>query len=83
MVTYLPAAQLVDVRQIDEGLVVQTLHQGSLDDLSAAMQAIDKFLYRYDLVAAGPRHEIYLSHTRRCLVEHQRTIIRVPVRAGP
>jgi hypothetical protein len=76
----LPDVGMLDVCVLKEGLCAQTLHLGSIDDVAAAVAEIDRFVADYDLVTAGSRHEIYLSHMRRCLPEHMRTIVRVPVR---
>src|SRR4051812_28458291 len=76
----LPAAQLVDVRILDEGLVAQTLHVGSLAEVAVSERVLGEFMREHDLVPAGPRHEIYLSHVRRCDPTHLRTLIRRPVR---
>jgi hypothetical protein len=76
----LPDARTLDVRVFDEGMVVQTLHLGCLDDVDTAMALLEEFAADHQLAVAGPRHEIYLSHVRRCVPQHMRTLIRVPVR---
>jgi hypothetical protein len=76
----LPDVGMVDVCVLHEGLCAQTLHVGSIDDVATAVAEIERFAADRDLVPAGPRHEIYLSHVRRCLPEHMRTVVRVPVR---
>lgn len=80
MAKNLPDAGMLDVRFLDEGIVAQTMHLGCLDNISAPVALLEEFADDHGLTIVGPRHEIYLSHVRRCVPEHMRTVIRVTMR---
>ena len=69
---------------IDEGLCVQILHQGPIDDEPATVALLDRFLlengYENDLSDTRWHHEIYLSDARKTPPEKWKTVIRHPIR---
>jgi hypothetical protein len=70
----------VELRELDEGSCVQTLHIGSYDDEAPVLARLhDEFLPANGLRPRGLHHEIYLSDPRRTAPERLRTILRQPV----
>lgn len=79
------APRLNDLRlgQLDEGLVVQTLHIGSYDDEGPVLAHLHAVVIpEHGLTMVGKHHEIYLSDPRRVSPDKLRTILRQPVRAN-
>lgn len=76
----LPVAA-VEVREIDEGRVLQIMHVGSYDDESPTLARLhDEVMPGAGLTWNGPHHEIYLGDPRRTAPERLKTILRQPVR---
>jgi hypothetical protein len=74
------AADALELRDLAEGLCVQTLHVGSYDDETAVLADLhDRFIPREALRMRGRHHEIYLNDPRRTAPERLRTILRQPV----
>ena len=71
-------------RQVDEGLCVQILHQGSYDDEPATIARMEQFMqengYQTDFADGRLHHEIYLSDPRKTAPEKLKTVIRLPIR---
>ncbi|MEE9300122.1 MAG: GyrI-like domain-containing protein [Alphaproteobacteria bacterium] len=66
---------------VEEGLAVQTLHQGGFDDGGRTAREMQAFIEREGYEPAGVHHEIYLNDPLRTRFERRRTILRQPVRA--
>lgn len=78
-----PALDLLRRAELDEGLVVQTLHIGPYDDEGPVLARMHhEFIPQQGLTMSGRHHEIYLGDPRRTAPERLRTILRQPVRAG-
>lgn len=78
-----PALDLLRRAELDEGLVVQTLHIGPYDDEGPVLARMHhEFIPQRGLTMSGRHHEIYLGDPRRTAPERLRTILRQPVRAG-
>lgn len=69
---------------IDEGLCVQIMHYGTMDDEPASVAIMDQFLeengYVNDFRADRLHHEIYMSDARKVPPEKWKTVIRHPVK---
>jgi hypothetical protein len=75
--------RLADLRfdDLDEGLVVQTLHVGPYDAEGPVLATMhDEVIPAQGLEMTGRHHEIYLGDPRRASPERLRTILRQPVR---
>jgi hypothetical protein len=70
----------VELRQLDEGLCVQTLYVGAFDDEGPTIAAMHESVAPGH-VLRGQHHEIYLSDIRRVAPDRLRTVIRQPVAA--
>lgn len=71
--------KLVQVLRLEEGLVVQMLHNGTTATVGHSMKHMREFAKKNALHFAGPQHEIYLSDATTDPALHK-TIIRRPVR---
>ncbi|UQN15621.1 GyrI-like domain-containing protein [Gulosibacter sp. ACHW.36C] len=70
----------VELRELDEGACVQTLHIGSYDDETPVLARLhDEFLPANGLRPRGLHHEVYLGDPRRTAPERLCTILRQPV----
>lgn len=70
----------VQLKMLDEGTVVQTLHIGSFDNETEILQKLHhEFIPANNLKLTGKHHEIYLSDFRKVAPEKLRTILRQPV----
>ena len=69
---------------IEEGLCVQIMHMGPVDDEPATIALMDAYLeqtgYAGDLNEHRLHHEIYLSDARKVAPEKWKTVIRHPIR---
>lgn len=75
-----PALDRLRIEELDEGLVVQTLHVGSYDDEAPILAEMhERVIPDSGLTMTGRHHEIYLSDARRTAPEKLRTILRQPV----
>ena len=79
-----PAAlDLVELRRLDEGTAIQTLHVGSFDDEGPVLEKLHhEVIPSRGFVMTQPHHEIYLSDFRRVAPDKLRTILRQPVAAA-
>jgi hypothetical protein len=69
---------------LEEGLCVQTLHQGSFDDEAATLRQLhEEFIPATGLAQRGRHHEIYLNDFTRTAPAKLRTILRQPVSLAP
>ena len=69
---------------LDEGLCVQSMHQGPFDDEPKTIALMQEFLtengYVTDLTDERRHHEIYLSDARRVAPDRWKTVIRLPIK---
>ncbi|MBQ2747045.1 MAG: GyrI-like domain-containing protein [Firmicutes bacterium] len=69
---------------IEEGLCVQTMHNGPFDDEPATVAIMDAFLedngYENDFSDTRFHHEIYMSDARKTAPEKMKTVIRHPIK---
>jgi len=75
--------RLADLRceELDEGLVVQTLHVGPYDAEGPVLATMhDEIIPAQGVEMTGRHHEIYLGDPRRAAPDRLRTILRQPVR---
>ena len=75
---------LAEFLTIDEGLCVQIMHYGAMDDEPASVAIMDRFLeengYVNDFHADRLHHEIYMSDARKVPPEKWKTVIRHPIK---
>ncbi|MFC6089943.1 GyrI-like domain-containing protein [Saccharothrix lopnurensis] len=70
----------LELRSLDEGTCVQTLHLGPYDDEADVLHRMHhRFIPEHGLRPTGRHHEVYLSDPRRVAPEKLRTILRQPV----
>ncbi|MEZ5974042.1 MAG: GyrI-like domain-containing protein [Planctomycetota bacterium] len=75
--------QGVELMEIDEGDVFQTLHIGPYADEGPTLAELhDRVMPEAGVTFGLPHHEIYLSDPRRTAPEKLKTILRQPVVAG-
>ncbi|WP_082833862.1 GyrI-like domain-containing protein [Rhodococcoides kroppenstedtii] len=74
-----PPPRTVDLRTVEEGTVVQTLHVGPYDDEGPVIAAMHDDAAARGRSLTGRHHEIYLNDARRTAPERLRTILRQPV----
>ncbi|HTK44790.1 MAG TPA: GyrI-like domain-containing protein [Patescibacteria group bacterium] len=73
------AVQHLEVRTIDEGIVVEAMHVGPYATEPATIAAMHGLAAQHGLVPHGAHHEIYLGDPRRSKPENLRTVLRQPV----
>lgn len=64
---------------LNEGKVVQMLHNGPFDREPESLQIMQEFMQAHNLKHAGDHHEIYLSDFTKVAPAKFRTILREPV----
>lgn len=69
----------VELRELDEGRVVQMLHTGPFETEPETQAVIQQYMAENRLKHNGHHHEIYLSDIRKLPPERWRTILRYPV----
>ena len=75
-----PALDRLTLRELDEGLAVQTLHVGPYDDEGPVLAEMhQRFVPSHGLRLTGRHHEVYLNDPRRTAPQRLRTILRQPV----
>ncbi|NOX73320.1 MAG: hypothetical protein GXP03_06780 [Alphaproteobacteria bacterium] len=75
-----PTLHAVRLEDIEEGLVVQTLHIGPYDDEGPVLRDMhQRFIPENGLKERGLHHEIYLGDPRKVAPEKLKTILRQPV----
>lgn len=69
---------------LEEGLCVQSLHQGPFDKEPETIEQMDRYIEEYgyenDFSDTRLHHEIYLSDARRTAPEKWKTLIRHPIK---
>ena len=80
---YLPFIK-AEFLTIEEGLCVQIMHHGPLDDEPATVEIMNQYLeengYINDFSDTRLHHEIYMSDARKVAPEKWKTVIRYPIR---
>ncbi|MCX5684725.1 MAG: GyrI-like domain-containing protein [Planctomycetota bacterium] len=76
----MPAAKLVRLERLDEGLSAQILHVGPYAEVRPTIDLMHAFIQEKGYEFAGKHHEIYLSDPRRTKPERLKTILRQPVK---
>jgi hypothetical protein len=77
----LPALPKARIKNLEEGLCVQTLHIGPyVEEGPILAQMHTNFLPSEGLTENGSHHEIYLSDPRRVAPEKIKTLLRQPVK---
>lgn len=75
-----PVLDMLRLKMLDEGQVVQILHIGSYDDEAPVLNELhSEFIPAHSLRMTGRHHEIYLSDPRRTASDKLKTILRQPV----
>lgn len=70
----------VELRRLEEGTAIQTLHIGSFADEGPVLEKLhEEVIPSLGFVMTEHHHEIYLSDFRRVAPEKLRTILRQPV----
>ena len=68
----------------NEGLCVQCIHIGPYDNELETVDKMHEYLkekgYLLDITDERYHHEIYLSDSRKCDVNKQKTVIRHPIK---
>ncbi len=74
----------VEFFSLEEGLCVQCMHLGPYDDEPATVRKMNEYIreqgYEEDFSDERLHHEIYLTDARKTIPEHQKTVIRHPIR---
>ena len=77
-----PDLEKLELKTLDEGKVVQTLHIGPYAQEGPLLAKLhDEFIPQNNLQMTGHHHEIYFNDFRKTAPEKLRTILRQPVRA--
>ncbi|MFF8905396.1 GyrI-like domain-containing protein [Streptomyces olivaceoviridis] len=74
------AVSALGARTLREGLCVQVLHEGPIENEPATVGALHRHLDAQGLVPAGRHHEIYLVPSHTAPPSRLRTVLRQPVR---
>lgn len=77
-----PLALLASVQfqEIEEGLCLQMLHEGSYDTEPKSFSRMESWVREHSLKRVGHHHrEIYLTDARKMSPEQYRTVLRFPV----
>lgn len=75
-----PLLEAIELKTIEEGLVVQVLHKGSFDEEYRSFEKISEFCEENHLIRVGKEHkEIYLSDFKKTAPDKLKTILRVAV----
>lgn len=72
-------AARVELRSIEEGHCVQTLHLGPYANEHETIEKLHAYMGAHHLRFAGPHHEVYLSDPLRAAPAKLKTILRQPV----
>jgi hypothetical protein len=75
-----PLVNQVQLKQMEEGLCVQVLHEGPFSEEPRTLKKLHGYIEQEGYAFNGRHHEIYLSDFRKTAPEKQRTILRHPVR---
>jgi hypothetical protein len=76
----LPAAPLLRLERLQEGLAAQIMHVGPYADEAPTIEGLHAWVAAQGYELRGRHHEIYLGDPRRTAPERLKTVIRHPVR---
>jgi hypothetical protein len=76
----LPAAPLLRLERLQEGLAVQIMHLGPYAEEAPTIQRLHEWVAAQGYELRGRHHEIYLGDPRRTEPERLKTVLRHPVR---
>ena len=76
----LPAAELLRLERLEEGLAAQIMHIGPYAQEAPTIALLHDFVAAQGYELRGRHHEIYLGDPRRTAPERLKTVIRHPVR---
>jgi len=75
----LPAAPLLRLERLEEGLAAQILHVGPYAEEAPTIERLHAFAAAEGYELRGRHHEIYLGDPRRTAPERLKTVLRHPV----
>ena len=76
----LPAAELLRLERLEEGLAAQIMHLGPYAEEAPTIERLHDFVAAQGYELRGRHHEIYLGDPRRTAPERLKTVLRHPVR---
>jgi hypothetical protein len=76
----LPAAELLRLERLEEGLAAQIMHIGPYAEETPTIERLHGFVAAQGYELRGRHHEIYLGDPRRTAPERLKTVVRHPVR---
>jgi hypothetical protein len=76
----LPAAELLRLQRLEEGLAAQIMHLGPYAEEAPTIARLHDFVAAQGYALRGRHHEIYLGDPRRTAPERLKTVLRHPVR---
>ena len=76
----LPAAPLLRLERLEEGLAAQIMHVGPYSEEEPTIERLHAFAAAEGYELRGRHHEIYLGDPRRTAPERLKTVLRHPVR---
>ena len=76
----LPAAGLIRLERLREGLAAQIMHVGPYADEAPTIERLHAFVSAQGYELHGRHHEIYLGDPRRTAPERLKTVLRRPIR---
>ena len=76
----LPAAALLRLERLEEGLAAQIMHIGPYAEEAPTIELLHGFVAAQGYELRGRHHEIYLGDPRRTAPERLKTVVRHPVR---
>ena len=76
----LPAAALLRLERLEEGLAAQIMHVGPYAEEAPAIELLHDFVAAQGYELRGRHHEVYLGDPRRTAPERLKTVLRHPVR---
>ena len=75
----LPAAPLLRLERLEEGLAAQIMHVGPYSEEAPTIERLHAFAAAEGYELRGRHHEIYLGDPRRTAPERLKTVLRHPV----
>jgi hypothetical protein len=76
----LPAAPLLRLERLEEGLAAQIMHLGPYSEEAPTIERLHAWVAEQGYELQGRHHEIYLGDPRRSAPEKLKTVLRHPVR---
>ena len=76
----LPAAALLRLERLEEGLAAQIMHVGPYADEAPTIELLHDFVAAQGYELRGRHHEVYLGDPSRTAPERLKTVLRHPVR---